>query len=134
MKDKNDRLHTEQDEIAKVFVEYYEELLGRKERYRSNAWPSVMRYGCMLSINHQMESVRSYSGKEVAQAMFSINNTKSPGPGGYGSEFFKVAWNVIGQDVTIVILEYFENGKLLQHLNTTIISLISKVPAPQYAS
>lgn len=77
-----------------------------------------------------MELVRSYSGKEVKQAMFNIDSTKSPGPDGYGSGFFKAAWNVIRQDVTRAALEYFENGKLLQQLNTTILSLIPKVPAP----
>lgn len=45
----------------------------------------------MLSIGNQMELVRSYSGKEVKQAMFNIDSTKSPGPDVYGSGFFKAA-------------------------------------------
>ncbi|XP_019258687.1 PREDICTED: uncharacterized protein LOC109236902 [Nicotiana attenuata] len=53
------------------------------------------------------------------------------GPDGYGSEFFRAAWKIIGTDITEAILNFFENGKLLTQLNATMISLIPNIEVPQ---
>lgn len=59
--------------------------------------------------------------------MSSIKENKKPGPDGYGSEFFKAAWSIVGDEVTYAILEFFGNGQFLKHINSTIIALIPKV-------
>lgn len=66
--------------------------------------------------------------------MFQIDCNKSPGPDGYGSGFFRSTWDVIGQDITEAILEFFGNGKLLKQVNATNIALIPKVHIPKFAS
>ncbi|XP_074301198.1 uncharacterized protein LOC141632557 [Silene latifolia] len=43
--------------------------------------------------------LRPVTGKEIMDALFSIPDTKSPGPDGYTSRFFKDAWEVIGEDI-----------------------------------
>jgi len=78
--------------------------------------------------------VQPFTERDVKLAMFSIDRNKSPGPDGYGSGFFKEACSVIGHEVTSAVLEFFNNGKLLRQVNSTIISLIPKVSVPQYAS
>ncbi|KAH0745371.1 hypothetical protein KY285_007028 [Solanum tuberosum] len=87
LKDNNDVMQTNQKAVADVFVEYYEDLLGTKEKKRQRA--------------------------KVKSAMFGIDINKSPGSDGYGSGFFRAAWTVIGQDVTQAILEFMEMGELL---------------------
>lgn len=81
-----------------------------------------------------MELITPYEANEVKQAIFSIVVNKSPGPDGYGSEFYREARSIIGNDVTKAILEFLENGKLLRQINSTVISLIPKVLLPEYAS
>ncbi|XP_071704100.1 uncharacterized protein [Rutidosis leptorrhynchoides] len=70
--------------------------------------------------------IRMVSDQEVKSAMFGIGESKSPGPDGYSSVFFKRAWNVIGEDVCIPIRDFFNNGRLLSELNHTLIILIPK--------
>lgn len=55
---------------------------------------------------------------------------KSPGPDGFGSGFFKSAWNIVGDEVSEVVLDFLKNGKLLKQLNATLISLIPTMPNP----
>lgn len=53
-------------------------------------------------------------------------NDKSPGPDGYTSEFFKEAWQVIGDDVTVAVQSFFIKGFLPKGVNSTILALIPK--------
>lgn len=69
--------------------------------------------------------------QEVKQMVFSLNDNKAPRHDGYGSGFFKDAWSVIGEGITNVVLEFFENGALLKQLNSTQITLVPKVEAPK---
>ncbi|XP_019223639.1 PREDICTED: uncharacterized protein LOC109205382 [Nicotiana attenuata] len=85
-------------------------------------------------MEQQLELTQPYTEKDVKQAMFNIDSNKTSGPDGYGSGFFKAAWSAIGQEVTNAVLQFFENGKLLQQVNSTIISLIPKVSNLQNAS
>ena len=62
--------------------------------------------------------------------MFSIGEDKAPGPDGYTSTFFKKAWEIVGNEVTDAVLQFFENGKLLKQLNHTILALVPKVETP----
>ncbi|XP_019266923.1 PREDICTED: uncharacterized protein LOC109244316 [Nicotiana attenuata] len=78
----------------------------------------------------QLQLLRPYTGEEVKKAIFSINDTKSARPDGYGSGFYKAAWTIIGGDVTKAVLEFFENGELLTQINSTSIALIPKVKNP----
>lgn len=52
--------------------------------------------------------------------MFSIPGKKAPGPDGFNSTFFKLAWNIIGDDVADAILQFFANGKLLKEINSSL--------------
>ncbi|XP_070012299.1 uncharacterized protein [Nicotiana sylvestris] len=56
--------------------------------------------------------------------MFQIDGNKSPGPDEYGSGFYKAAWKIMGQDVTEVVIEFFQNRQLLKQFNSTVIALI----------
>lgn len=67
-------------------------------------------------------------------AMFGIDKNKSPGPNGYGSDFFRSAWEIVRGDITEAVLDFFRNGKLLKQLNSTNIALIPKVDCPESAS
>ena len=69
--------------------------------------------------------------EEIKKAMFSIDDSKAPGPDGFFSRFFKAAWSIIGSDVSEAAVSFFSSGSLLQEINYTIIALVSKVPNPE---
>ncbi|XP_026438870.1 uncharacterized protein LOC113337403 [Papaver somniferum] len=55
-----------------------------------------------------------------------FKNNKSPGPYGYNMEFYKVAWEMIKEDVMAVIKEFEKEQKLDWRTNVSFISLIPK--------
>lgn len=66
------------------------------------------------------------SFEEVKQALFDIDDAKSPGPYGYGSVFFKKAWEEVGCDMVEAVQEFFQTGRLLKQWNHALITLIPK--------
>lgn len=98
------------------------------------AYGNFLKNGHCLTVDQQVELLQAYTPKNIKTAMFQIDTNKSPGSDGYGSEFFKSAWDIVGTDITDAILEFFRNGKLLRQLNTTDIALIPKVTAPESAN
>ena len=67
---------------------------------------------------------------EIKHTLFSIHSNKAPGPDGFNAFFFKDTWIHTGNLVCNAIQEFFLIGELLKDFNTTIITLIPKVPNP----
>lgn len=40
-------------------------------------------------------------------------------------------WGIVGEDVTRAVLDFFKSGKLRREMNSTIITLVAKVPNPE---
>lgn len=55
-----------------------------------------------------------------------MSDDKSPGPDGFPTGFFKHNWNIVKEDMSEVILEFFKKGCLLREWNATFIMLIPK--------
>ena len=68
--------------------------------------------------------------EETKSAMFSIDDTKAPGPDGFSSLFFKRAWSIVGSEVSAVVEDFFNSGCMLREMDCTIIALVPKVPNP----
>ncbi|XP_035834035.1 uncharacterized protein LOC118482599 [Helianthus annuus] len=83
-----------------------------------------------LDTNMALAMVSNFSKEEVKEAMFQINDEKAPGPDGYSAKFFKEAWDIVGNEVTEAVLDFFRNGRLLKELNATVLSMVPKVKAP----
>ncbi|GKD24600.1 putative reverse transcriptase domain-containing protein [Tanacetum coccineum] len=73
--------------------------------------------------------VHDVSNDEVKSVIFSMGGDRAPGPDGFTVAFFKKACDVVGEDITCVVRDFFSNGKLLKEYNHTIISLIPKIIA-----
>ena len=58
--------------------------------------------------------------------LFAMANNKSPGRDGYTSEFFKAAWDIVGEDFVIAVQSFFKTGFLPKGINSTILALIPK--------
>lgn len=70
--------------------------------------------------------VKTVTREEIKKILWSIPGEKSPGIDGYGSQFFKDAWNIVGKEVEECVIELFKSGKMLKALNKIIITLIPK--------
>ncbi|KAL2235698.1 UNVERIFIED_CONTAM: hypothetical protein Sindi_1302000 [Sesamum indicum] len=67
-----------------------------------------------------------FTPADVKQAVFDIDEDKALGPDGYSSGFFEAAWPIVGHEVYSAVLDFFNTGRLLKHINTTLLALIPK--------
>ncbi|GKC78481.1 putative RNA-directed DNA polymerase, eukaryota, reverse transcriptase zinc-binding domain protein, partial [Tanacetum coccineum] len=114
--------------VLQAFVNHYAAFLGQ-QGVTSNLNTHNL-FTKKLDSNVAFEMIKTVTNQEVKDAIFSMGNDKSPGPDGYTTAFFKEAWDVVANDVTKAVQEFFTNGKLLKELNHTVIALIHKVPSP----
>ena len=75
-----------------------------------------------------------YIAQEVKEALFSIPGDKSPCPDGYGTHFFRDAWDIVGAEITQATLDVVHSGKILTELNATILTLIPNANFPSSVS
>ncbi|GKE60209.1 RNA-directed DNA polymerase, eukaryota, reverse transcriptase zinc-binding domain protein, partial [Tanacetum coccineum] len=66
--------------------------------------------------------------------MFMIDDNKAPGPDGYTSHFFKKSWDILGDEVCKVVREFFNTGRILSEINSTVIALVPKIHTPAKVS
>nr|GEW20008.1 hypothetical protein [Tanacetum cinerariifolium] len=78
-----------------------------------------------------LSMVRNVTRQEVKVVLFSMGNDKVPRLDGFTAAFFKEVWEIVADDITNAVSEFFVNGKLLQVVNHTIIALLPKVRAPR---
>ncbi|XP_074266650.1 uncharacterized protein LOC141589929 [Silene latifolia] len=120
---------TKEGSIQTTFLNYYQELLGTRTDIDC-VNQAVVRRGICYSDEHWVILARPVTIAEVKQSIFSIPKNKSPGPNGYNSQFYRDAWDVIGDEICAAIMNFFDTGQLLAQVNTTVVTLIPKVERP----
>ncbi|KAK3184877.1 hypothetical protein Dsin_032163 [Dipteronia sinensis] len=73
---------------------------------------------------------RDITNDEIREVCFSFHPNKAPGPDGFNAHFFKITWDIVGEDVISVVQEFFRSGLLLKELNAMILTLVPKVLNP----
>ncbi|XP_074297994.1 uncharacterized protein LOC141628795 [Silene latifolia] len=115
--------------IQQAILKYYQLLLGSKNS-SNNVIDAVVKKGRTCSEAHVLMLMQPIRQAEIKEVMFHIPNDKAPGPDGYSSKFFKDTWDIIGEEVSEAISDFFHSGQLLKQLNATLITLIPKVARP----
>lgn len=123
-------LLTETIVVEEEFLSFFTELLGTKFQTRAPVDVEVLRAGHVLR-NEQHELLcKPVTNEEIKEDFWSISPLKAPGPDGFSSGFFKASWNIIGNDVSLAIKDFFCSSKFLKQVNTTLLSLIPKTNYP----
>ncbi|XP_022040602.1 uncharacterized protein LOC110943154 [Helianthus annuus] len=137
MRNACNKIHTIQDvhgnwshgnDVFSVLVAHYSNFLGTQDHVSKLVNDDL--FSTVLDSNGASNMVRQVTREEIKSAMFSIGENKAPGPDGYTSAFFKNSWEIVGEEITKAILDFFDNGKLLQQINHTIIALVPKTQSP----
>ncbi|XP_074292165.1 uncharacterized protein LOC141619026 [Silene latifolia] len=122
-------IHTEEASIQQAFLNYYQMLLGTQNSTKKVKYTVVQR-GKVCTEQQQQTLMTPITPEEIKHIIFLIPNDKAPGPDGYSSKFFKDSWDVVGNEVTEAVLDFFQSGCLLKQLHATIVTLIPKVNRP----
>ncbi|GJS13862.1 RNA-directed DNA polymerase, eukaryota, reverse transcriptase zinc-binding domain protein [Tanacetum coccineum] len=130
IKDENGMVH-EGSNVVEQFVLHFKKFLGESK--------SVMPIDENIFINKISEEdaakmISEVSFDEIKDAIFDIDSNKAYGPDDFSSEFFKKAWEVVGNDVCLAVKEFFRKGKILGEVNATLIALILKTTTPSKVS
>ncbi|XP_062093736.1 uncharacterized protein LOC133799753 [Humulus lupulus] len=113
-------------EVVSHFVNHFRCILGSSSSATSRINIQSIEMGSKLSIDQQLKLLKPFSRKEIRDALFGIPITKSPGPDGFGSGFFKAIWHDIGDEVCSAINHCFETGCFPSELYETTLSLMPK--------
>ncbi|XP_020260823.1 uncharacterized protein LOC109837129 [Asparagus officinalis] len=117
---------TDGEGIVNEFVSFYRKLMGSAV-VTIPPDMDIINFGPILNAAQARELSRPVTRDEIKSAIFSMAENKAPGPDGYNVAFFKSAWAIIGEEITVAIEEFFSSGKLLGMVNSTSITLIPKV-------
>ncbi|XP_039047469.1 uncharacterized protein LOC120187962 [Hibiscus syriacus] len=100
IKDENGEFHESFDGIASELVNFFKGLIGTPDplvKGCSVEWlKSLLDYS--LPDGADVSLVGEITDKEIKEALFIQEKDKSPGPDGYTSWFFKVAWEIVCKD------------------------------------
>ncbi|XP_060965529.1 uncharacterized protein LOC133034457 [Cannabis sativa] len=119
--------------VVRHYIDHFKSYMGSCSLVSRKLDNECLELGNRLTLNQQLRLIQSFSNKEIKEDLFSIPSSKSPGPDGYNSEFFKAMWKEIGGEVCLAIKDFFNTGKIPVQFNETVISLIPKVENPMRA-
>jgi hypothetical protein len=68
-----------------------------------------------------------FTQQEIREAFSSMNKSSSPGPDGFGAFFFQTYWEIIKDDVSNAVLEFFNTNCIMPNFNSNTVVLIPKV-------
>jgi hypothetical protein len=128
IKDEEGKSWGTQEDIGRVFIEYYRRL------FTSEGASEVRR--CIRAVTSRVsdEANRSlladFSGEEISQAVHQMAPCKAPGPDGFTADFYQKHWATIGSEVCNLVLSILNSGHMNEDFNSTYIALIPKIKNP----
>lgn len=98
---------TKPEEVAQEICDFYKNLMGTNEDNIKKINISAMSRGPQLTMSQRASLIVPVTVEEVKQALKGIGDLKSPSIDGYGARFFKANWDVIAEDLTAAVKEFF---------------------------
>nr|XP_043625587.1 uncharacterized protein LOC122597012 [Erigeron canadensis] len=110
IKDVNGIIH-EGGALAQIFVDHYKSLLGVFDPMTQRNLAGLF----VKTIDSQKVAnmIRPVTHDEVKAAIFSTGDDKAPSPDGYTSMFFKSSWDIIGNEISDAIQDFFNLCKII---------------------
>lgn len=113
-------------QISKLVKSYYEELWSNEGNISHSLLKTIIE-DCVTPTTSQQEYISPLiECKEIATALKTTKNEKSPGPDGIPYEFYKSFWNIIKHPLTEVYNNIYIQGSLTNSMKTALVTLIPK--------
>ncbi|XP_045797508.1 uncharacterized protein LOC123891638 [Trifolium pratense] len=115
--DSHGHTHTNDDGIEKVLVDHFKTLFTKQD---AQAIPDTIRVvKDRINTDMYQELNRHFTKEEVFQAIKEMKALAAPGPDGLPAIFYHTHWEVIGKEVTDMVLNVLNNNGDPSHLNNT---------------
>jgi hypothetical protein len=115
------------EEMEQELTTHFKDLLTEPIPNRLTAIQKITQHiPQLITREHNLALLREVTLQEVEEVVLHLPKNKAPGPDGFTSEFFKVAWPFIGPDIQEVVEESRRNKKVYPALNATFITLVPK--------
>jgi hypothetical protein len=132
IKDGRGRLWERGEEVENAFVEYFSNLYSS-----SNCGAAEINLqGLEDRVSNEMNTslLKEFSKEEVYAALRQMAPMKAPGPDGLSADFFLDNWDIVGEDVSQIVLYDLNSGVMNKGMNFTYIALIPKIKSPEKVS
>ena len=87
-----------------------------------------------VTLEMNLDLISEFTREEVELALKQIHPTKAPGPDDMSAIFFQKYWDVVGNDISSMILNVVNSNMSLAEINKTNITLIPKTKCPSRMS
>ncbi|XP_019225233.1 PREDICTED: uncharacterized protein LOC109206828 [Nicotiana attenuata] len=117
-------LEEEEEEIADEAVNFY------KDQFCETATPTAFHIidhvPCLVDREHNEKLITMPTKEEVKQAVFGLNDESVGGPDGFTGAFYQSCWEIIGDDIYAMVLDFFCGQQLPKCVTHTNLVLLPK--------
>ena len=93
------------EQIGQVVVGFFEQQFHAK--MLETDYAQIYKIPKSISDNENEEMSRLLDQDEVKKVVFALNGSIACGPDGFTRHFFKCCWEIIGNDVTKLVRDFF---------------------------
>lgn len=109
--------------IAKGFHEFFLNILGKIAKPVINIdWNLILGE----SSTNLSNLIRYFTLEEIKQSMFSFEGNKAPGSDGFSFSFFQTYWSIVGEDLLVLLDDFYHDWLDLDRINYSFVLLIPK--------
>ncbi|XP_049381354.1 uncharacterized protein LOC125845909 [Solanum stenotomum] len=101
--------------ITKEAVGFYKKLLGQCSNHMQATQPDILKDGPVLTREQQLFLIQPFKDIDVKATLMSMRDSKAPGGDGFNSYFFKKAWLIIREELTSVVLQFFQTTEIVMN-------------------
>ncbi|KAL6220498.1 hypothetical protein ACLB2K_008254 [Fragaria x ananassa] len=122
----NDEIITDMSAIETHVVQHFEKAFTSDSSIVNTCLVERL-IPCMVSEEENSDLLALPSYQEIHDTVMCMDDFSAPGPDGFNGSFYKFCWPIVDSDVVMVVRSFFENGYIMPHFNSNVITLIPKL-------
>ncbi|XP_026439650.1 uncharacterized protein LOC113338440 [Papaver somniferum] len=117
-------IFSDQDQIATMLIEYFKTKFSYQPVQITESILDAIQNAVSHEDNTLIEKIPSK--EDIREAVFQLNQDGSPGPDGFTGIFYRIAWDIISEDLTATIQFCWLNQVIPAGLNSNFLILLPK--------
>ncbi|KAK3218480.1 hypothetical protein Dsin_012450 [Dipteronia sinensis] len=111
--------------VKKEAIRHFQTILGCSRPVSHGIGSTLSNIIDKVISNEQADFMgRDVTNDEIREVCFSLHPNKASGLDGFNAHFFKITWDIVGEDVISVVQEFFRSGILLKEINAITLALV----------